>query len=276
MVVDFARGALPLGTYYSISWKIFARYGKHFLVLLFLIILPVSVLEQDWLPAALREYYPSLGNIVEILSLTLLPMIQLAATMYVMLLAAHELQGKVVKPGSLSALVRDNYLLVFGGSLAYLLFIVIGLILIILPGLLIGLMYCFYMEFILIERDGISAAFSRSWGLVRMFFWRVALVNLVFILPWVIGIALPTFLGFDPLQNTVNAIAVNAYGFLLTLPSVVLFFNLRAMQKAAETAAVEVLAGEAGTAVPLAAADATAAAEPPSAEPPSAEPPSAV
>ncbi|MFZ1729349.1 MAG: hypothetical protein WBQ23_08525 [Bacteroidota bacterium] len=243
MVEEFARGAMPIGSYYRIGSEILTRYGKHFLVLILLIVLPTSVMGQDWFLSAVRDYSPSLGSIAAIAAIVFPQLLQFAAIIYVVLLAAHELQRKVVTAGSLTALVRDNYLPVLGGSIVYLLFVIVGLVLLVIPGLIIGLLFCFYLEFMLIEHEGIFAAFTKSLDLVRKYFWRTVLVNLAFMLPLAMGIVLPDILDFDPLQNTVNSFVFSAYNLIITLPHIVFFFNLIAMQKA-DRAALNLVAAE--------------------------------
>lgn len=48
MVVDFTNGFLPLGAYYRLSGEIITRYKSHFIFILLLILLPASVMEQEW------------------------------------------------------------------------------------------------------------------------------------------------------------------------------------------------------------------------------------
>ncbi len=237
MSVDLAQGALSLGSYYRIGWEILWRYQRYILLLFAGITLPITVLQQESVLAKLMAVSPPLHAIVMIFNPTVFAVLNIAALSYVMLLASHELQRKVVVPRKLLSLVRDNLLLVVGGLIVFSLIVSAGILLLVLPGLFLAVMLCFFMQEILIAQESLFGSFSKSWDLVRQNFGRTLIANLTFILPPAIVSAYTYFNPFGPTGTFMKDLVVNAYILLVTLVSTVLFLNLRAMQRAAEHAA---------------------------------------
>ena len=235
MAVDLTQGALSLSSYYRIGWEILTRYRRHLAVALGLLIIPASVFEQESLLSGVLAD----GTLLWTLN-ALLPLIAMALTtatsIYFMVLTARELQLKAVDARVIVHIVIGCFLSVLGGTILWSLVVVIGLMLFIIPGLILGLLLSFFSEFIVLENQSVNASFSRSWSLVRMFFWRVLAIQTVFGLPVFAGILLPVIFESGSGERLFINLLANVYGLCITPPLTIFFLNLRAMQRAGENA----------------------------------------
>jgi hypothetical protein len=110
--------------------------------------------------------------------------------------------------------------------------LVIGLLLIIIPGLIFATLFCLFAPAIVIERQGVFGSLQRSRDLVRGNGWRVFGVMLVVLI--IVGVAnnLITRIAHSIADNLAGALVGNLIANILTAPVfalavTVLYFQLR-------------------------------------------------
>ena len=119
-----------------------------------------------------------------------------------------------------------------GAAILYGVIVVLGLILLIVPGLVFLTWFSLYAPAIVVERQGMFASFTRSRDLVRGNGWRVFGVLLVtFIIAGVVGNIIQR-IAYGISDDFVGALVGNLISSLITAPAFglavsVLFFTLR-------------------------------------------------
>lgn len=133
--------------------------------------------------------------------------------------------------GAYSALGFGTFVSLWVVNLLYGIAVVIGLILIIIPGIYLLVRFAFVGPVVVLERSGIGAAFSRSSFLVNGSWWRVFGIGLlIFILfalsSGVLAVVLRSVLsvGTAYLVGAIVSILVDPF---VTGALVVLYFDLR-------------------------------------------------
>jgi len=130
-------------------------------------------------------------------------------------------------------------------SILFFLAMFFGLILLIVPGIMIGVAWCVCVPALVAERTGIFGAFSRAAELTRGNRWRIfGLVVIVWIILLVIGLILGAISGinmlaqagnpealraaaFSPLTITINVISNTLSGVITSAGIAVLYVELR-------------------------------------------------
>jgi uncharacterized membrane protein YGL010W len=110
--------------------------------------------------------------------------------------------------------------------------LVIGLILIIIPGLIFATLFCLFAPAIVIERQGVFGSLQRSRDLIRGNAWRVFGVILVVLIIVIVASSLVTRLAHGVADNLAGALVGNLIANVLTAPIfalavTVLYFQLR-------------------------------------------------
>ncbi len=125
-----------------------------------------------------------------------------------------------VTAGEVMVYVRDRSLRGIGGYLLLTLVVLLGFMLLILPGIFCFTVGYFFIFVILLEDMGVVAAFKRSYALVSPCFWKVLgahglvfLLTGVLLLPFFVGM---TMMGFDreivmPFIGVVAALSMPAF-----------------------------------------------------------------
>jgi hypothetical protein len=93
--------------------------------------------------------------------------------------------------------------------------VVVGFLLLVVPGILVGVYWVFYGPVIVVERAGIRAAFRRSTQLVRGSFWRVLALTLTVLLVGDGAVAIVTVL-LDGTPHWVHVLGDYGVDVLLT------------------------------------------------------------
>jgi hypothetical protein len=123
-----------------------------------------------------------------------------------------------------------------GGGILFGILLVVGLILLVVPGLVFLTWYCLYPAIVVIERERVFAAFTRSRDLVRGNGWRVfGIVLVTIIITSVIANVLQR-IGHDVSDGFVGAAIGSFVGGLITAPVFaitvsVLYFDLRDLKE---------------------------------------------
>lgn len=185
----------PLSGVLSESWQLYKTHARHLLTISFIVYVITAVVS-----ALLREIGGAFG-------LLLADLITLIAVY--LLEAALVKAVQDVRDGRVDLSVGQTFSAAtpFLGPVAIAsilagIAIVIGLILIIIPGLFLITAWCLIVPVIVLEGTGTFGSFGRSWQLVKSNFWNVfGTLVLVFIILFaveivlaVILVALPTFL----------------------------------------------------------------------------------
>jgi hypothetical protein len=193
----------PLTGVLTEAWALYRRFAGHFLLIAFVIYLTVAILVG--LLSLAGWFGNVLGLIIELAALFLLQAALVKAVQDVR-------DGRVDLDLSQTFQAALPYLLpVAGAGILAAIGILIGLALLIVPGLILLTFWCLIVPFIVIEGTGPIDAFSKSMRTVRGYAWNVfGTLVLVFLLYIAFIIVLALILVFLPafVRNFVSSIVV--------------------------------------------------------------------
>lgn len=177
--------------------------------------------------------HPKTGQYVMILLMKLLESVATGAVTYGVI---QTLRGRPVGTGPSVAMGLQRMLPVLGTGILVGLAIVIGLVLLVIPGIIVSCGLAVAIPAAVVERCGGSSAMSRSWALTRGAKGSIFLALLLFgILGNVIGLLLGAVIGHETLPATLATIALQLL-FSCGLSSVfgaVLYHDLRVSKEGA-------------------------------------------
>ncbi len=181
----------PLSGVLTETWALYRRYAAHFLLIAFVIYLVAAVLYALLSLAGLFGYF--LGEIIELTAVFLLQAALVKAVQDIR-------DGRVDLNLSQTVQAAVPYLLpVAAAGILAAIGIVVGLALILVPGLILLTFWCLIVPFIVIGESGPIDAFSKSWRTVRGYAWNVfGTLVLVFLLYLAFIIVLALILVFLP------------------------------------------------------------------------------
>jgi hypothetical protein len=127
----------------------------------------------------------------------------------ILVISARYLGQPITIGGAYSAVGVGTWVILLVTNFLAAIMIGIGLILIIIPGIFLLVKFAFIDPVIMLERKGITEAFSRSWDLVRGSWWRVFGIGiLVFILTVIAEGLLTAVLGAALTQRGASVVGV--------------------------------------------------------------------
>lgn len=215
-----ALRALSIGEILDTAFALYRReFGK--MVLATLILVSPLLLIQAVVPLKYLGITDRLGNIFV-----------LAAGAAVVLMASEQYMGRSIETGAAIRAVGSRFGSVWGAAFIQGIVVMIGLLLLIVPGIIL-LAWTFAMQqAVMIEGAGASDAFERSKSLARDSFWHIAGTSIVaFLITFTAAIALGIASGFlipDPRWGliTINLLLVLLHPFAAVV-STVLYYDLR-------------------------------------------------
>lgn len=156
----------PLSGVLAESWQLYKTYARHLLTISFIVYL-ISAL----ISALLQE----LGGFVGLLFASLITVIAVFLLQAALVKAVQD-----VRDGTVNESVGQT----FSAAMPYLgpvaaasvlagILIVLGLALLIIPGLFLITIWCLIVPVIVLEQGGVLTSFGRSYNLVRQSFWNV-------------------------------------------------------------------------------------------------------
>ena len=176
-------------------------------------------------------------NGVSLIGLLLSPVIFCIYTFFLMCLTymtASLAMGNKPTAGEVMKHVGAKFLSGIGGYLLLSLAVIVGIILLILPGIYCLTIFYFFIFAVLLEDKGVGAAFKRSDALVRPRFWKVLaahglvfLVTVVFLIPFILGMKM---LG---LGNGITTVVAGVVAGLVMPVLVAFYYFIYAALKAA-------------------------------------------
>jgi hypothetical protein len=216
----------PLSGVLSESWQLYKRYAGHLLTISFIVYLITALVS-----ALLEEVGGLVGAFLALL-ITLIAVFLLQAAL------VKAVQD--VRDGTVNLSVGQT----FSAAVPYLgpvavasiiagILIMIGFVLIIIPGLFLVTIWCLIVPVIVLERSGALDSFGRSYNLVRHQFWNVfGTLFLVFLILFAVDIVLGAILRFLPSYFLANFLSTVIGGTLvapfIAVVVTLMYFRLQA------------------------------------------------
>ena len=215
----------PLTGVLTESWALYRRYASHFLLIAFAIYVITAILV-------------ALLSLAGVFGLILGAIISFAATYVVqasLIKAVQDVRdGRVDMDLSQTVRAALPYLLpVIGASILAGIGIVIGLILLIVPGLILLTFWCLIVPFIVVGGSGIFEAFGNSMRTVRGYAWRVfgtyvLVILILFAFSIVLGLILSLLHSLFLRSFVNNIVAGTLIAPFLALVSTLIYYRLTA------------------------------------------------
>ena len=217
----------PLTGVLTESWALYRRYASHFLLISFAIYVITAIL------VALLALAGVFGLILGVI-------ISFAATYVVqasLIKAVQDVRdGRVDMDLSQTVRAAMPYILpVIGASILAGIGIVIGLALLIVPGLILLTFWCLIVPFIVVGGSGVFEAFGNSMRTVRGYAWRVfgtyvLVILILFAFSIVLGLILSVLHSLFLRSFVNNIVAGTLIAPFLALVSTLIYYRLTAAQ----------------------------------------------
>ena len=187
--LDRIRPHLAVGDVYRDAWRIYRLLARRSILTAAIVFGALALAKVGGHYQGSRAVAIALGIVAALLDWAGPVIVQGA----LIELVANIHEGRAAKPiGALYARARARFWPLFWGSLAYALGIVVGLVLLIIPGLIAFARWSLLAPFVVLEEDGVEDAIRKSSRVVRGQTGRVlAIVGVAFL-----AIAIPAQLLF--------------------------------------------------------------------------------
>jgi hypothetical protein len=217
----------PLSGVLSESWTLYKRHARHLLTLAFAVYIVASIIEAV-LSGLLGVFGALLAAVVSLIASFLLQAALVKAVDDV-----RDGTADMSLSDTLNA-AKPHIGRVAGASILLGLAIVIGLILLIAPGLYVMTIWCLVVPIIVLEGAGVGAAFTRSRELVRGNGWNVLGV-IVLVILLLLGVSIVLAIILAALPASVQQFVSGIISGTLTAPYIALvltlsYFRLRQAQ----------------------------------------------
>src|SRR4051794_35299559 len=207
----------PLNGVLSESWTLYKRHARHLLMLAFAVYIVAAVIEA--LLGLLGVVGALLAGIVSLVAAFLLQAALVKAVDDV-----RDGTADMSLSDTLNA-AKPHIARVAGASILLGLAIVIGLILLIAPGLYVMTIWCLVVPIIVLEGAGVGAAFTRSRELVRGNGWNVLGV-IVLVILLLLGVSIVLAIILAALPDSVKQFVSGIISGTLTAPYLALVLTL--------------------------------------------------
>ncbi len=237
MRYDLSTTTLRVRDVYRIGYDVLRRNGMHMLLMFFVSVVPAGILET-----MLNAHFDV--NLLDgsnagfgLLSTSAAWLLNVIAMIYLMRLTAEDVRENDVTALKLFTVVGRIYIPMLISYILFLLTLLVGLVLFIVPGIIVMVLLAFYPAFMVIENDGIFRSFGNSIALVKRHFFHVLGMSIALIFPVLMVTFLLEAAASNDMSRFLALLVGNTLMFYYIIMITVFFLNVRKTWK--ETAVVE-------------------------------------
>jgi hypothetical protein len=235
------EGTFRLGDVFSKSFGMFGRHFVAFFLLTVIANIPTYVFQWAIVsPPPTPGAFPTF-NPWAFLAIPVSIACGTIATGAMTYGVVQDLRGGTVSIGEAIAVAARRFLPMFGVALAVGILVFLGIVLLLVPGVIVGCMYFVAAPVCIAERAGVGASLRRSRFLTKGHRWQIfAVYILVLILAFiVIGAVFGVRSIIGPSAATIFQDAVNVvFGAFIAVMSAVFYYHLRVAKEGVDLAKI--------------------------------------